>query len=124
MYNRAKFYHREKDWTEHKVLQKQVSEMLKFQHRSYITNIISSANDKKPFWQYIKTKKQENVDINTLKSADRKAITSASEKANILNKYFKSVFVTENCNMFPRKPISPYPPMADFEITTQGVYNI
>ena len=58
--------------------------MLKFQHRSYITNIISSANDKKPFWQYIKTKKQENVGINTLKSADRKAITSASEKANIL----------------------------------------
>ena len=62
--------------------------------------------------------------VNTLKSADEKAITNAFEKANILNQYFKSVLVTENSDTFHSKPNSPYPPMADFEITTQGVYNI
>lgn len=62
--------------------------------------------------------------INTFKSTDGKAITNASEKANILNKHFESLFVTENYDTFPSKPNSPYPTMADFEITAQGVYNI
>ena len=124
VYNQMKTYHQENDWTEYKMLQKQVSQMLKSQHKSYITNIMSSTNDKKPFWQYIKPKRQENVGVNTLKSTDEKAITNAFEKANILNQYFKSVFVTENSDTFPSKPNSPYPPMADFEITTQEVYNI
>ena len=106
------------------MLQKQVSQMLKSQHISYITNIMSSTNDKKPFWQYIKTKKQENVGVNTFKFTDEKAITNAFEKANILNQYFKSVFATENSDTFRSKPNSPYPSMADFQITTQGVYNI
>ena len=121
VYNRMKTYHQENDRTECKMLQKRVSQMLKSQHKSYITNIMSSTNDKKPFWQYIKTKRQENVGVNTLKSTDEKAITNAFEKANILNQYFKSVFVTENSDTFPSKPNSPYPPI---EITTQGVYNI
>ena len=80
VYNRMKTYHRENDRTEYKTLQKKVSKMLKSQHKSYITNIMSSTNDKKPFWQYIKTNRQENVGVNTLKS-------NAFEKANILNQY-------------------------------------
>ena len=82
-----------------------------------------STNDKKPFW-HIKVKRQQNVGVITLKSVDEKTIINAFEKANFLNQYFKPVFVTENSDALPRKPNSPYPPMADFKITTQGVYNI
>ena len=57
----------------------------------------------------------------TLKSVDEKTIINAFEIANFLNQYFKSVFVTENSDTLPN---SPYLPMADFKITTQGVYNI
>ena len=34
---------------------------------------------------------------------DGKAIANSFEKANILNQYFKSVFITENCDTFPNK---------------------
>ena len=80
VYNRMKSYHRENDQTEYKMLQKQVSQVLKSQHKSYITNIMSSTNDKKPFWQYIKTKRQENVGVNTLKSTDEKAFAMHLKK--------------------------------------------
>ena len=45
VYNRAKFYSRESDWSEYKNLQKQVSQTLKQQHREYLNNMLSS-NDK------------------------------------------------------------------------------
>ena len=97
VYNRAKLYHREEDWTEYKFLQKQIDYMLKLQHKSYIANIISSSNDKKPFWRYIKSKRQDKVGINILKTTDGEVITNSLEKANILNQYFKSVFISEDC---------------------------
>ena len=124
MYNRAKLYHREEDWTEYKSLQKQINHMLKLQHKSYIANIISSSNDKKPFWRYIKTKRQDKVGINILKTTDGEVITNSLEKANILNQYFKSIFISEDSVTFPHKSNSPYPPMPDFEITTQGIFHI
>ena len=47
-----------------------------------------------------------------------------AEKANALNKYFKSVFTVEDNETIPNKGISLHPSLPDFEITTQGVYNI
>ena len=44
--------------------------MLKHKHRAYITNIISSSNNNKLFWKYIKAKKQDNTGITTLKGPD------------------------------------------------------
>ena len=38
--------------------------------------------------------------------------------------YFKSVFISEDSVTFPHKSNSPYPPMPDFEITTQGIFHI
>ena len=62
--------------------------------------------------------------VNTLKSIDEKAITNACELIFLINISNQCMFVTENSDTFPSKPNSSYPPMADFEITTQGVYNI
>ena len=122
VYNRAKFYSRESDWFEYKNLQKQVSQTLKQQHREYL-NILSS-NDKKPLWRFIKAKKQDNVNISSLKTPDGQIITDPASKANVLNQYFKTVFTVEDGKNQPHKGQSLYPAIANFEITTQGVYNI
>ena len=47
VYNRARRFHRENDWSEYKLLQKEVDQKLKHQHKSYISNLISASNNKK-----------------------------------------------------------------------------
>ena len=83
-----------------------------------------SSNDKKPLWRFIKAKKQDNVNISSLKTPDGQIITDPASKANVLNQYFKTVFTVEDGKNQPHKGQSLYPAIANFEITTQGVYNI
>ena len=72
----------------------------------------------------MKAKKQDSTGIPTLNNFDGKAITEPTEKANVFNENFRSVFTTAKLDNFPSKSNSPYPSMPDFDITTQGVYNI
>ena len=83
-----------------------------------------SSKDKKPLWHFIKAKKQDNVNISSLKTVDGHIITDPASKANLLNQYFKTVFTVENETDQPYKGQSLYPTIANFEITTQGVYII
>ena len=85
---------------------------------------MSSSKNSKLFWQYVKAKKQDSTGILTLNSLDGEAITKPTEKANVLNGNFRSIFTTEKLDNFPSKSNFPYPSMPDFDITTQGVYNI
>ena len=123
VYNRAKLYSREPDWSDYKSLQKQVSKSLRQQYKDYLNGMLSS-KDKKPIWHFIKAKKQDNVNISSLKTVDGQIITDPASKANLLNQYFKTVFTVENETDQPHKGQSLYPTIANFEITTQGVYNI
>ena len=66
----------------------------------------------------------QHTGIPTLNSLDGEALTEPTEKANVSDEYFRSVFTTEKLDNFPSKSNSPYPSMPDFDITTQGVYNI
>ena len=72
----------------------------------------------------MKSKKQDSTGIPTLNSLDGETITEPTEIANVLSENFRSVFTTEKLDNFPSKSNSPYPSMPDFDITTQGVYNI
>ena len=47
VYNHARHFHRKNDWSEYKSLQKEVDQKLKYQHKSYISNLISASNNKK-----------------------------------------------------------------------------
>ena len=63
VYNCMRTYHTENDWTEYEVLQKQVSKMLKSQHKSYIImNIMSSIIIKSILiiWAYTSRRKEES----------------------------------------------------------------
>ena len=42
----------------------------------------------KPFWNYLKTKRQEVFGVSTLKTADDKFVSSTTDKANALNDQF------------------------------------
>ena len=54
-------------------------------------------NDTKPFWRYIKSRKQDNIGVSPLK--DKGALHSDSqEKANILLRQFQSVFTKDGTN--------------------------
>ena len=55
-----------------------------------------SCNDKKSLWYFIKAKKQDNVNISLLKTPDDQIITDPAGKANVLNQYFKTIFIVEN----------------------------
>ena len=77
VYKRTKLHKRDSDWSEYKDLQRKVRQMLKYKHRAYITNIISSSNDNKLFWRYIKAKQQDTTGITTLKGPDGEAITES-----------------------------------------------
>ena len=103
VYNRAKRYKRNSDWSEYKDLQRKVRHMLKHNHRAYINSIISSSNNNKLFWKYMKSKKQDTTGIPTLHGPNREAITESTDKANVLNENFRSVFTSEKLENFPFK---------------------
>ena len=125
VHNRARRFHRENDWSEYKLLQKEVDEKLKHQHKSYISNLISASNNKKSLWYYLKTKRQGYCGISTLKNPqDGHTVTDPLEKANILNQHFKSVFTTDDNITIPDKGPSLFPSLPQFQITEQRVYNI
>ena len=95
VYNRAKLFQRKSDLKEHKNLQSEVRQSLRYAHQQYVTNILNSTDssvNKKPFWHYIKSKRQDRTGISTLKSVDGRVVTTPAEKAELLNKQFKSVF--------------------------------
>ena len=107
------------------MLQKEVDQKLKHQHKSYISNLISASNNKKSLWHYLKTKRQGNCGISTLKNPqDGHTVTDPLEKANILNQHFKSVFTTDDNTTIHDKGPSLFPSLPQFQITEQGVYNI
>ena len=126
VYNHAKYYNDESKWKEYKELSQKVRNLLRHQHNSYLTNILSTddLNNQKLFWKYIKNKRKDRVGISTLKSHNGCVVSDSLEKSEILNKQFKSVFTIENTENFPNKGPSSFPKIGDIEITTVGVYKL
>lgn len=74
----------------------------------------------KPFWKYTKSQKQDNVGVSPLKR-DGKLVTSSTDKANILNQQFKSVFTIDSNNELPPLNYNRYPSMPKIRVTTSGI---
>ena len=68
-----------------------------FEHK--IANDIKT--NPKQFWRYVKSKSHSNRDFPKLVDDDGKVFKTDSEKANLLNNYFVSVFTTENLSSIP-----------------------
>ena len=59
----------------------------------YINNLIETPISDQPekFWRFVKSKRQDNIGINTLEEDNTNASNKYS-KANVLNDYFHSIF--------------------------------
>ena len=126
-YNRAKKYQRKEDWNEYKNLKQQSKGLMYHQHKQYLSNLIDSNDNNKNlkrFWHYVKSKRQDNVGIGALKNQANDMVTDSTEKAEILNKQFKSVFTVEDTSTVPDKGTSPYPSIPDINVTLNGVRNL
>ena len=126
-YNHAKKYQRKEDWNEYKNLKQQSKGVMYHQHKQYLSNLIDSNDNNKSlkrFWHYIKSKRQDNVGIGALKNQANDMVTDSTEKAEVLNKQFKSVFTVEDTSTVPDKGTSPYPSIPDINVTLDGVRNL
>jgi hypothetical protein len=57
-------------------------------------------NNTKPFWKYVKSRKQDNIGVAPLKERGH-LINNSKEKAQIIIKQFSSVFTREKVNKMP-----------------------
>ena len=79
-------------------------------HNPYVRHLVSPDNDSnhKCLWSYIKSRRQENIGMSTLKD-DKGTYKESIDKANVLNKYFSTVLTKENTNSLPAFDGSSYP---------------
>ena len=126
LYNKAKASKTTLNWTAYKNIQRQVRQSMQVQHDDYLTDLLnfsSRLNGNKPFWCCIKSHRQKHIGISALETPEG-TVTSATSKAETLNKAFKSVFTIEDLHSLPFLPDSAHPTMQDIHITKPGVYNI
>ena len=124
MFNRAKNHHRKKYWQNYKSFKRDVTRTMRKARWEYINGILQlglEEGNSRPFWRYIKSQKQDNVGIPAL---SHKLVTNNTQKAEILNDQFKSVFTKDDpdSECSKNRPVGPsYPPIAHLSISTKGV---
>ena len=94
-----------KNWKNYRAYQKDCKRAFRRAEWDYTNKVIEEGlgnKNTKPFWKYIKSRKEENIGVSPLKSQGQLHSDSAS-KADILLKQFSSVFTKpENASMPPR----------------------
>ena len=67
----------------------------------YINNLIETPISDQPekFWRFVKSKRQDNIGINTLEEDNTNASNNYG-KANVLNDYFHSIFHYRKAQLF------------------------
>ena len=128
LFNKAKNSHKDKDWKTYKSLKKDTLKAIRRAHWQYVNNILMDSlenKDPKPFWRYIKAKKQDVLGVSPLKVGCN-LFSDAKAKATILNDQFKSVF-TEPQEPGPNVPHlegPKFPSIEPIEISVQGVQKL
>ena len=123
LYNKARKSGKSQDWSAFREVKKSIKKSLNTAHWDYINNILSDSlnnNDSKPFWNYIKAKKQDNVGISPLKR-DGVLFNDKIDKAKILNDQFTSVFTQEDGNAIPTLKGDKFPSIDELTITSEGI---
>jgi hypothetical protein len=91
LYKQAK---RTGNWTNYRFLQKQSKRAFRRAEWDFLNGVITEGlekNDSKPFWKYIKSRKQDNVGVAPLRE-NGTLFSDGKSKADILLRQFKSVF--------------------------------
>ena len=86
---------------EYKKPEKKVKNMIRNAKRSYEKKLATDNNNKRPFYAYLRGKTKARTPVGPLRDKDNKVIADSTGMANILNKYFCSVFTTEDTENVP-----------------------
>ena len=104
-----------------------INSKLKAAHNNYFIRLFdgSFGGNRRQFWKYIRAKRKENRNISTL-VVDGQPISDSKEKANVLNKYFESVFTKENLSNIPlmnqgNDSINHLPDIPNITLSTNGI---
>ena len=109
------------NWSNFKHIQKECKRAFRKAETKFLNNIFTKGleeNNTKPFWKYIKSKKQDNIGVAPLK-ANGKLVNDSTGKANILAEQFKSVFTKSST--IQSSSLYQYPAIRDLNITEKGV---
>ena len=122
LHKKALRYQNQDHWVEFKKQRNLVSRLIKESRSNYLNNVIGASLQESPkkFWSYVRSCKSEAIGIPPLRYGNN-LFSSDQSKAEALNSYFFSVFTQER-QPIPTKPISPYNPISDIDISTHGVY--
>ena len=101
LYKQAK---KTKVWKNYRHFQKECKRKVRKAEWAYTNNTIMEGlenNNPKPFWKYIKSRKQDNIGVAPLKTNEQ-LVNDSKGKAEILIRQFKSVFTREQHTTLPK----------------------
>eukprot|EP00745_Piridium_sociabile_P024159 TRINITY_DN38010_c0_g1_i18.p1 TRINITY_DN38010_c0_g1~~TRINITY_DN38010_c0_g1_i18.p1 ORF type:complete len:273 (+),score=57.69 TRINITY_DN38010_c0_g1_i18:147-965(+) len=119
LYNQAK---KTKNWCNYNFTQECRRLMIQAEAR-FITTTIEDGlkeNNTKPFWRYVKSRRQDNAGVAPLRKGTSLFSDSAS-KAKILLQQFQSVFTHHDGSPPPNMHGKPYPGIDSLTINPEGV---
>jgi hypothetical protein len=111
------------NWANYRFCQKLCRRELRKAEQVYINDIIEAGmkqNDSKPFWRYVRARKQENTGVAPLKEGTG-LVTDSQSKARILLNQFCSVFTKDDGSPLPEMQGPPQPTINDLVIQEAGV---
>ena len=120
LYRHAK---KSKQWTEFKNYQKLCKREFKKAEMDYVNKTIQEGfekNNSKPFWRYIKSKRQDNIGTAPLKRKGS-LFSDSKDKAQILVEQFRSVFTKMGTCVLPVLPRIFKHELTELDIKTPGV---
>ena len=95
-------------------------------HNNYVKTILENSmdnKDPKKFWKYVKQRRQDNTGIAPLKSQGQ-LYSDSTQKADILNKQFQSVFTKDTFHIQTVLHGTKQPSIQPITITEKGVHKL
>ena len=124
LYNSARASNCPIKWQIYRIFKKEVQHKCQEAYHRYITSFIHSAGSvTKRLWYYIKKKCKDNCGVASLKH-DGNIYNDSRTKAQLLNKYFTSVFTPSTSATFPPLNEPPFPDIISLNIDTRGVLTL
>ena len=123
-YNIARSTNLERDWALYQKLKSETQQACHKSYNGYLSTLLDRNNNcTKRFWSFIKSKRTDQMGINTLQSQGI-SYTDSVAKANILNKQFSSVFTREDLSSIPEIRGEPIPDIPPLHIEIEGVKHL
>ena len=124
LYNLARASNCPIKWKSYRNFKKEVQHKCREAYHRYITSLIDSTGSiTKRLWTYIKKQRNDNCGVASLKH-EGNIHNDSLTKAQLLNKYFTSVFTSSTAATFPPLNEPPLPDITTLSIDTRGVLTL